>query len=595
MNASSMGYPGQRGLYSPAFEHDACGIGMIVDIAGRRSHKIVTQALDILCNLEHRGGAGAEPDTGDGAGILTQLPHAFLERECHLMGITLPAPGRYGVGMLFLSREESRRTAAEAAFEAIVREQGQRFLGWRSVPVNATTLGKTSRACMPVIRQAFIERSADIDDEEAFERKLYLIRKIAEKRLRYAPDVKPGDFYAASLSCRTIVYKGMLLSRQVAQLYLDLNDLSYDTAIALVHSRYSTNTFPSWERAHPNRYTIHNGEINTIHGNCKRMNARQSHVHTDLFGADLSQVFPIVNDDGSDSAMFDNALEFLLLTGRTLPHAAMMMIPQPWEKDQTMSRELRAFYEFHSHVMDAWDGPAAMAMTDGVRALAMLDRNGLRPSRYLVTTDGLLVMASETGALDLPPERVLRRDRLRPGRMLMVDTDAGRLLDDVEIKGRMASLYPYDKWIAKLGVDLADLPAAAPVEDTTPLWQLQKAFGYTWEQVRNVILPMAEKDAEPLASMGADLPLAILSDRPQPLFSYFHQLFAQVTNPPIDAIREEIVTSTLVWPGGRSALPFAPELPPAAPVLPSDDGQPACPVAAVGYRRPARPDPVHPL
>ena len=554
MNASSMGYPGQRGLYSPAFEHDACGIGMIVDIAGRRSHKIVTQALDILCNLEHRGGAGAEPDTGDGAGILTQLPHAFLERECHLMGITLPAPGRYGVGMLFLSREESRRTAAEAAFEAIVREQGQRFLGWRSVPVNATTLGKTSRACMPVIRQAFIERSADIEDEEAFERKLYLIRKIAEKRLRYAPDAKPGDFYAASLSCRTIVYKGMLLSRQVAQLYLDLNDLSYDTAIALVHSRYSTNTFPSWERAHPNRYTIHNGEINTIHGNCKRMNARQSHVHTDLFGADLSQVFPIVNDDGSDSAMFDNALEFLLLTGRTLPHAAMMMIPQPWEKDQTMSRELRAFYEFHSHVMDAWDGPAAMAMTDGVRALAMLDRNGLRPSRYLVTTDGLLVMASETGALDLPPERVLRRDRLRPGRMLMVDTDAGRLLDDVEIKGRMASLYPYDKWIAKLGMDLADLPATASPEDTTPLWQLQKAFGYTWEQVRNVILPMAEKDAEPLASMGADLPLAILSDRPQPLFSYFHQLFAQVTNPPIDAIREEIVTSTLVYLGPEGDL-----------------------------------------
>ena len=284
------------------------------------------------------------------------------------------------------------------------------------------------------------------------------------------------------------------------------------------------------------------------------MNARQSHVHTDLFGADLSQVFPIVNDDGSDSAMFDNALEFLLLTGRTLPHAAMMMIPQPWEKDQTMSRELRAFYEFHSHVMDAWDGPAAMAMTDGVRALAMLDRNGLRPSRYLVTTDGFLVMASETGALDLPPERVLRRDRLRPGRMLMVDTRAGRLLDDVEIKGRMASLYPYDKWIAKLGMDLADLPATASPEDTTPLWQLQKAFGYTWEQVRNVILPMAEKDAEPLASMGADLPLAILSDRPQPLFSYFHQLFAQVTNPPIDAIREEIVTSTLVYLGPEGDL-----------------------------------------
>ena len=554
MNGSSMGYPGQRGMYSPAFEHDACGIGMIVDIAGRRSHEIVTQALSILKNLEHRGGAGAEPDTGDGAGILTQLPHTLLERECRLGGIVLPAPGRYGVGMLFLSRDERRRMAAEAAFEAIVREQGQRFLGWRSVPVNASTLGKTSRACMPVIRQAFIEKSADLDGEDAFERKLYLIRRIAEKRLRYAPDARPGDFYAASLSCRTIVYKGMLLSRQVSRLYLDLNDLDYDTAIALVHSRYSTNTFPSWERAHPNRYTIHNGEINTIHGNCKRMNARQSHVHTGLFGDDLSQVFPIVNDDGSDSAMFDNALEFLLLTGRTLPHAAMMMIPQPWEKDRTMSRELRAFYEFHSHVMDAWDGPAAMAMTDGVQALAMLDRNGLRPARYLITTDGLLVMASETGALELPPERVLRRDRLRPGRMLMVDTRAGRLMDDAEIKSRMASLYPYDQWIARLGLRLDDLPAAAAPEEGTPLWQLQKAFGYTWEQVRNVILPMAEQGAEPLASMGADLPLAILSDRPQPLFAYFHQLFAQVTNPPIDAIREEIVTSTLVYLGPEGDL-----------------------------------------
>ena len=551
MNASSMGYPG---LYSPAFEHDACGIGMIVDIAGRRSHETVTQALNILENLEHRGGAGAEPDTGDGAGILTQLPHTFLERECRLGGIVLPAPGCYGVGMLFFSRDDGRRAATEAAFEAIVRQQGQRFLGWRSVPVNVSTLGRTSRSCMPVIRQAFIEKSADIDGEEAFERKLYLIRKIAEKRLRYAPDARPGDFYAASLSCRTIVYKGMLLSRQVSQLYLDLNDLAYDTAIALVHSRFSTNTFPSWERAHPNRYTIHNGEINTIHGNCKRMNARQRHVHTDLFGEDLSQVFPIVNDDGSDSAMFDNALEFLLLTGRTLPHAAMMMIPQPWEKDRTMSRELRAFYEFHSHVMDAWDGPAAMAVTDGVQALAMLDRNGLRPARYLVTTDGLLVMASETGALDLPPERVLRRERLRPGRMLMVDTRAGRLLDDAEIKSRMASLYPYDQWIARLGMDLGELPAGESTEETTPLWQLQKAFGYTWEQVRKVIVPMAEQGAEPLASMGADLPLAILSDRPQPLFAYFHQLFAQVTNPPIDAIREEIVTSTLVYLGPEGDL-----------------------------------------
>lgn len=556
MNTTQNGYPQQQGLYSPAFEHDACGIGMLVNIQGERSHGIVTQALDVLNNLAHRGGAGAEKDTGDGAGILTQLPHVFFARECRLNGIVLPAPGAYGVGMLFLSQNDTRRAAVEKSFERIVAENGQQFLGWRDVPVNVSTLGKTSRACMPCIRQAFVQKSADLADEPAFERKLYLIRKTAEKQLRYAPDAQPGDFYAASLSCRTIVYKGMLLSRQVPELYLDLSDLDYDTAIALVHSRYSTNTFPSWERAHPNRYTIHNGEINTIHGNQKRMNARQSHVHTDLFGDKLENVFPIVNDDGSDSAMFDNALEFLLLTDRTLPHAAMMMIPEPWEKNRTMSRELRAFYEFHSHVMDAWDGPAAMAVTNGLQALAMLDRNGLRPARYCVTTDGLLVMASETGVIDIPANKVLCRDRLRPGRMLLVDTQAGRVLGDSEIKGRMSALYPYSRWIKHLRIDIEDLPepAHAAPESATPLWQQQKAFGYTWEQVQDVIIPMADKGMEPTGAMGADLPLAVLSNKPQLLFDYFHQLFAQVTNPPIDAIREEIVTSTRVYIGSEGDL-----------------------------------------
>ena len=556
MNATHQGYPQPQGLYSPAFEHDACGIGMLVNIHGQRSHGIVTQALNVLTNLAHRGGAGAEPDTGDGAGILTQLPHTFFEKECRLNGIVLPAPGCYGVGMLFVSQDDTRRAGVEAAFEQIVREAGQQFLGWRDVPVNVETLGKTSRACMPRIRQAFIQKSAALADEDAFERKLYLIRKTAEKQLRYSPAALPGDFYAASLSCRTIVYKGMLLSRQVGELYLDLSDLDYETAIALVHSRYSTNTFPSWERAHPNRYTIHNGEINTIHGNQKRMNARQSSVHTDLFGDKLENVFPIVNDDGSDSAMFDNALEFLLLTGRTLPHAAMMMIPEPWEKNSTMSRELRAFYEFHSHVMDAWDGPAAMAVTNGVQALAMLDRNGLRPARYCITTDGLLVMASETGVIDIPPEKVVYKDRLRPGRMLLVDTSAGRVLGDGEIKGRMAAMYPYARWIQQLRIDIENLPDGALVksDQEAPLWQQQKAFGYTWEQVKNVILPMAEKGMEPTGAMGADLPLAVLSDKPQLLFDYFHQLFAQVTNPPIDAIREEIVTSTRVYIGSEGDL-----------------------------------------
>lgn len=555
MNAST-GYPRQQGLYSPQFEHDACGIGMLVNIRGARSHRIVVEALNVLLNLAHRGGTGAEPDTGDGAGILTQLPHAFFEKECRLNGIVLPGPGAYGVGMLFLSPDPARRADIEKAFEQIVAREGQLFLGWRDVPVNTSTLGETSRACMPCIRQAFIQKSADLNGEDAFERKLYLIRKTAEKRLRYAQDSQPGDFYAVSLSCRTIVYKGMLLSRQVGELYLDLSSLDFDTAIALVHSRYSTNTFPSWERAHPNRYTIHNGEINTIYGNQKRMNARQNNLHTDLFGDRLEYVFPIVNEDGSDSAMFDNALEFLLLTGRALPHAAMMMIPEPWEKNRTMPKELRAFYEFHSHVMDAWDGPAAMAVTNGVEALAMLDRNGLRPARYCVTTDGLLVMASETGVMDIPPEKILYKDRLRPGRMLLVDTKVGRVLGDSEIKGRMAAMYPYSRWIEQLRISMESLPnnAAPAPRLETPLWRQQKAFGYTWEQVKNVILPMAEQGIEPTGAMGADLPLAVLSEKPQLLFDYFHQLFAQVTNPPIDAIREEIVTSTRVYIGSEGDL-----------------------------------------
>ncbi len=553
---NDQGLPRQQGLYSPRYEHDACGIGMLANIKGVRSHKVLKDAMEALNHLSHRGGTGAEPDTGDGAGILTQLPDAFFRKVCPLENMVLPAPGAYGVGMLFLSTDSKRRAETEKAFEAIVAEQGQTFLGWRNVPVNPSTLGKTALECMPFIRQAFIQKSADLTDDTAFERRLYLIRKLAERRLRYGKGARPGDFYAASLSCRTIVYKGMLQARQVGELYLDLSDLDYTTAVALVHSRYSTNTFPSWERAHPNRYTIHNGEINTILGNQKRMTARQSNLHTDLFGPDVQKVFPIVNDDGSDSAMFDNALEFLLLSGRTLPHAAMMMIPEPWEKNTTLSPELRAFYEFHSHVMDAWDGPAAMAVTNGVQALAMLDRNGLRPSRYCVTTDDMLIMASETGVLDIPPEKVLYKERLRPGRMLLVDMEVGRVISDAEIKSHMASMYPYDRWIKQLQLNIEELPASAEPAPalSAPLWQMQKNFGYTYEQVQKVVLPMAEKGVEPTGSMGADMPLAVLSDRPQLLYDYFHQLFAQVTNPPIDAIREEIVTSTRVYIGSEGDL-----------------------------------------
>ncbi len=553
---TDQGLPRQQGLYSPQYEHDACGIGMLANIKGVRSHAVLQDAMETLNHLSHRGGTGAEADTGDGAGILTQIPDTFFRKVCPLEGMVLPAPGSYGVGMLFLSRDDERRAATERAFEAVVAEHGQTFLGWRTVPVNPSTLGKTALACMPCIRQVFIQKSADLTDDMAFERRLYLIRKVAERRLRYAKAGTVGDFYAASLSCRTIVYKGMLQARQVSELFLDLSDLDYTTAIALVHSRYSTNTFPSWERAHPNRYTIHNGEINTIHGNQKRMNARQSSVHTDLFGDDVRKVFPIVNEDGSDSAMFDNALEFLLLSGRSLPHASMMMIPEPWEKNTTISEELRACYEFHSHVMDAWDGPAAMGVTNGVQALAMLDRNGLRPARYCVTADDMLIMASETGVLNIPPERVLYKERLRPGRMLLVDTEAGRVISDDEIKSRMAAMYPYARWIKQLQLTMAELPdSSAPVQTLNlPLWQLQKNFGYTHEQVRKVILPMAEAGIEPTGSMGADMPLAVLSERPQLLYDYFQQLFAQVTNPPIDAIREEIVTSTRVYIGSEGDL-----------------------------------------
>jgi glutamate synthase (NADPH) large chain len=548
--------PDQRGLYSPRYEHDACGIGMLANIKGIRSHKVLTDALDALVHLSHRGGTGAELDTGDGAGILTQIPDIFFRKVCALEGMVLPAQGAYGVGMFFCSIDSEKREETRKAFEAIVKENGQTFIGWRKVPVNPSTLGKSARACMPHICQAFIQKSADLRNEEAFERRLYLIRKVAEKKLRYAETAKHADFYAASLSCRTIVYKGMLQAKQVAELYLDLSDLDYQTAVALVHSRYSTNTFPNWERAHPNRYTIHNGEINTILGNQKRMNARQSNIETDLFGADVTNVFPIVNEDGSDSAMFDNALEFLLLTGRTLPHSAMMMIPEPWERNTTLSDELRAFYEFHSHVMDAWDGPAAICATNGVQSLAMLDRNGLRPARYMVTSDDMLILASETGVLDIPPEKVLYKDRLRPGRMLLVDAEEGRVISDREIKSKMASTYPYSRWIAQLQVNMDTLPQLKePLPELKePLWKLQKNFGYTYEQINDVIIPMAEKGIEPTGAMGADMPLAVLSDRPQLLYDYFHQLFAQVTNPPIDAIREEIVTSTRVYIGGEGNL-----------------------------------------
>jgi glutamate synthase (ferredoxin) len=541
-----IGLPPKQGLYDPEYEHDSCGIGFIVNIKGRKSHEIVHQALTILVNLNHRGACGCEPNTGDGAGILMQMPHRFLKKVSAEVGIDLPSYGEYGVGMVFLPPDPSLRQSCERYFEDIIKEEGQQVLGWRTVPTNNASLGKTSRSCEPFIRQVFIGRNPQIKDDMAFERKLYVIRKRAENAIRYS-GMRGGEyFYIPSLSYKTIVYKGMLTAEQVEEYYPDLVDPDIETALALVHSRFSTNTFPSWERSHPYRYLIHNGEINTLRGNINWMHTRQAMFISDLFGDDLPKVLPVINPDGSDSAMFDNCLEFLVLAGRSLPHAVMMMIPEPWSNHESMSDEKKAFYEYHSCLMEPWDGPASIAFTDGIRVGAVLDRNGLRPSRYYVTKDDLVIMASEVGVLDVPPERVLYKGRLQPGRMLLIDTEEKRVVADEELKHKIATEHPYRLWLNEHLVSLEDLPEAPTVSEPNyeTLLERQQAFGYTFEDLRIIMAPMAKDGVEPIGSMGNDAPLAVLSDKPQLLYNYFKQLFAQVTNPPIDAIREEIITST---------------------------------------------------
>ncbi len=547
----------KQGLYDPRFEHDACGTGFVADMKGRRSHKIVRLALTALENMNHRGAAGSEPNTGDGAGILVQMPHEFLVKACATAGFSLPAPGHYGVGMVYLPQDEAQRQRCEQHFAEIVAEEGLTLLGWRTVPTDNGSLGATAVISQPFMRQVFIQRSADLTDEMAFERKLYVVRKLAEKAIRYNQTFDGcKNFYVASLSYKTIVYKGMLLADQVDQFYPDLSDPDFTSSIALLHSRFSTNTFPSWERAHPNRYINHNGEINTIRGNKNWMLAREASLQSDLFGEDLQRILPVIPDDGSDSSDFDNALEFLTLAGRPLPLVVMMMIPEPWSRHTTMSDEKRAFYEFYSSLMEPWDGPASIAFTDGNVVGAVLDRNGLRPSRYYVTKDDLVVMASEVGVLDIPPKDILLKGRLQPGRMFLVDTVQGRIISDEELKHEMATAYPYDTWLDENMVHLEDLPVLRkePLPSPETVMQRQLAFGYTFEDLRMILAPMAMNGVEPLGSMGDDTPLAALSNRPQPLYSYFRQLFAQVTNPPIDAIREEIVTGTETWLGSESNL-----------------------------------------
>ena len=535
------GLPKAQGLYRPEFEHDACGIGFYAHLKGKPSHDIIKKGLHMLRQLEHRGGQGSDPQTGDGAGIMVQIPHEYFKVACGKM--KLPPKGRYGVGMVFLPEDEERRTYYETEFNKIVEKEGQTLLGWRTVPVNIEKLGKLAKQSKPFIRQVFIGASDDIQDELAFERKLYVIRKQAEKL------VQNNECYFASLSSRTIVYKGLLTPEQLDEFYVDLQDERFQSAFALVHSRFSTNTFPSWERAHPNRYLIHNGEINTLRGNVNWMMAREKQFVSELFGEDLRKITPILDMNGSDSSILDNAFEFFVLAGKKLAHAAMMLIPEPWFWDNEMDDDKKAFYEYHSCLMEPWDGPTAISFTDGKQIGAILDRNGLRPARYYVTKDDYIIFSSEVGVIDVDPNNVLYKERLSPGKMLLVDLEQGRIISDEEIKQEIAKEKPYRKWLNEQMMTLDELDIPEDTEPIENLVTLQKAFGYTYEDVEKTIVAMVKEGKDPTGAMGNDAPLAVLSDRPQSLFNYFKQLFAQVTNPPIDAIREYVVTSTMTLLG----------------------------------------------
>jgi glutamate synthase (NADPH) large chain len=553
-------FPSAQGLYDPQNEHDSCGVGFVVDLKGRKSSSIVANGLEVLSNLQHRGATGSEKNTGDGAGILMQVPHRFFADVCGERGIKLPAAGQYGVGVVFLPNDPGSRAACEHLFEKVVRDEGQTFLGWREVPTDNSMIGPSAQRSQPVIKQLFVGRnSALAGDDDAFERKLYVIRRRARHEVRRLDVPEKANFYIPSLSARTVVYKGMLSPDQLPAFFPDLQDDRVESALALVHSRFSTNTFPSWQRAHPYRLVAHNGEINTLRGNVNWMHARESMFKSRLFGDDLAKCIPVVDTDGSDSGMFDNVLELLVLAGRSLPHAMMMMIPEPWSNHESMPQERKDFYEFHGCLMEPWDGPASVAFTDGIRIGATLDRNGLRPSRYYVTKDDLVVMASEVGVLDIPADRVIKKGRLQPGRMFLVDTSQGRIIGDDEIKQEMAAAAPYGTWLKDNMISIADLPAPASTiaPDHATVLRRQETFGYTTEDFKVLVGPMAADGVEATGSMGTDTPLAVLSNRSQLLYNYFKQLFAQVTNPPVDAIREEIIMAvdTAIGPEGNLLEP----------------------------------------
>jgi glutamate synthase (NADPH/NADH) large chain len=532
------------GLYDPSFEHDNCGIGAVANIKGIPSHRTVEQALHIVENLEHRAGKDAEGKTGDGVGIMLQISHKFFQKVTKPLGIELGEAREYGVGMFFFPQDELARNQAKKMLEVIVKKEGLKFLGWRTLPTHPEKIGDKAVEKMPYIMQGFIGKPAEVEKGLDFDRRLYVARRVFEQ--------SNDDTYVVSMSSRTIVYKGMFLVKELRQFFEDLQDPDYESAIATVHSRFSTNTNPSWMRAHPNRIIVHNGEINTIRGNVDKMMAREENMETKFFKSDMYKVLPIISQEGSDSAMLDNALEFMVMSGMELPMAVMILIPAPWQHDRFMPQEVKDFYRYYATMMEPWDGPASIVFSDGDVMGAVLDRNGLRPSRYYITDDDQVILASEVGAIDIDQSHVIRKERLRPGKMLLIDTVKGELVGDEELKLRYASRQPYGEWLDAQMVDLKDLPIpnkGVPELTKKQRAQMQKTYGYTYEQYKTMILPMALNGAEAVSAMGADSPLAVLSKKHQPLFNYFKQLFAQVTNPPIDAIREEIVTSTTVYVG----------------------------------------------
>ena len=537
-------------LYEPQFEHDNCGVGSIININGKASHEIVSDALSIVENLEHRAGKDAEGKTGDGVGIMTQVPHKFMVKAAAEIGIRLGSARSYGVGMFFFPQEELARKQAMKMFEIITDKEGLKFLGWRSVPVSDDVLGHRAKESCPSIYQGFIMRPKDLESDLDFDRKLYIIRRVFEH--------SNEDTYVVSLSCRTIVYKGMFLVGQLRTFFADLLDPDYESALAMVHSRFSTNTQPSWLRAHPNRFIVHNGEINTIRGNVDKMVAREETIHTSCFtDEEMGKVLPVINESGSDSAMLDNALEFMIMGGMEPALAAMILVPEPWENNDTLTTEERDFYQYYATMMEPWDGPASIMLSDGDVMAAILDRNGLRPSRYYVMNDGRLILSSEVGVLALDESKITEKGCLYPGKILVADTRTQKIYTDREIKDRYAMRQPYGEWLDSNLVKLADLKVpneAVPVIEKENLERLQKSYGYTYEECRERIYAMALNGSEQIGSMGVDTPLAVLSKQYRPLFDYFKQLFAQVTNPPIDAVREKIVTATCVYAGRNGDL-----------------------------------------